>query len=67
MLAMMSLGVGEIFGSYFMGRFIDKFGSKNSSIVNMFLILAATLIVIYYLFRNDFGFLAFFMAFMWGF
>ena len=67
MLAMMALGVGEIFGSYIMGRFVDKFGPKNSSIVNMILIVLASSTVIYYLYRNDYGVLAYFMAFIWGF
>ena len=66
MLAMMALGVGEIFGSYIMGRFVDKLGPKNSSIVNMILIVIATGTVIYYLIRNEYGVLAYFMAFMWG-
>lgn len=67
MLAMMALGVGEIFGSYIMGRFVDKLGPKDSSIVNMILILIATSTVIFYLHRNEYGVLAFFMAFIWGF
>ena len=67
MLAMMALGVGEILGSYIMGRLVDKLGLKDSSLINMVLILIASSTVVYYLYRNDYGFLAYFMAFMWGF
>lgn len=66
MLAMIALGVGEIVGSYLMGRFVDKLGPKNSSFVNMVLIFVASATVVYYVHRNYYGFLAYFMAFMWG-
>jgi predicted MFS family arabinose efflux permease len=66
MLAMMALGVGEIIGAYLMGRFVDLLGPKTSCLVNMVLVLLSSLTVIYYLFRNDYGFLAYFMAFIWG-
>lgn len=67
MLAMMTLGFGEIFGAYIMGRIVDKFGLKDASIANMILILISTITVLIYIHRNTYGSLAYFMAFVWGF
>jgi len=67
MMAMMALGFGEIFGAYIMGRIVDKFGLKDASIANMVLILIAVITVLIYIHRNEYGSLAYFMAFIWGF
>ena len=39
MFAMTALGVGEIFGAIMMGYFVDKIGSKKSSLINVVLVL----------------------------
>ena len=39
MFAMTALGVGEIFGAVIMGYYVDKIGSKKSSLINIFLVL----------------------------
>jgi len=39
MLAMVSLGVGEIVGAIGMGMIVDKIGSKKSCWVNIFLVV----------------------------
>lgn len=39
MLAMVALGVGEIFGAIGMGIIVDKIGSKKSCWINVILIL----------------------------
>ncbi len=66
MNSMIALAVGEIVGSLTMGKFIDKIGLKNSSVINLFLILMAMGTVIYYLCRNHYGYFAYFMIFIWG-
>jgi predicted MFS family arabinose efflux permease len=48
MMAMISLGVGEILGGIGMGIIVDKIGSKKSCFVNIFFIfIAASLVILY--------------------
>jgi predicted MFS family arabinose efflux permease len=39
MLAMVSLGIGEIIGAIGMGIIVDKIGSKKSCWINVFLVI----------------------------
>ena len=67
MLAMVLFGVGEVLGCFFIGAFIDKLGSKISVIVNLFIILAMTLVSIAFIMIYKFNSLAWIMCFLWGF
>jgi predicted MFS family arabinose efflux permease len=49
MLAMVSLGLGEIVGSITMGLIVDKIGPKKACLVNVFLIFFQTLVVLIYI------------------
>lgn len=66
MLAMISLGVGEIIGSIFMGIVVDAIGSKKACFINLFFVSLQTGCVILYLYLNEYSWLAFAMTFLWG-
>jgi hypothetical protein len=66
MLAMVSLGVGEIVGSISMGLVVDHFGAKRSSFLNMFFIGSAAMLVVIYIYIDTFSWMAFLMTFLWG-
>ncbi|CDW89920.1 major facilitator superfamily protein [Stylonychia lemnae] len=67
MLAMVALGVGEISGAVIQGKLVDKYGTKNVCVLNMVLILVATIFVLNYLYLDDYSVFAFIMTFVWGF
>lgn len=67
MLAMVSLGFGEIFGSLIIGQVIDRIGSKRTSLINAVLILVADIVVLCFMLRRKYGPIAFVMTFLWGF
>lgn len=66
MLAMVSLGVGEIFGAVGMGYIVDHIGAKRSSILNMVMIAIAAFSVIVFLWMETYSWFAFLMTFLWG-
>ncbi|CDW79190.1 major facilitator superfamily protein [Stylonychia lemnae] len=66
MLAMVSLGVGEIVGAIGMGMIVDKIGSKKSCWVNIFLVILQTLAVLLFLYIDEYNWIAFMMTFLWG-
>ena len=43
---MIALGVGEVVGGILMGWFIDKYGSKKATILNLFIVLAMTAVTL---------------------
>ena len=67
MLAMVLFGFGEIFGCFFIGYFIDGYGSKFSVVVNLLIIIIMSLATLVFVWDFSFGFFAYFMCFMWGF
>lgn len=67
MLAMTVFGVGEVFGCFFIGFIIDRFGSKIATIVIMGIIFVMTALTFAYIGYWEFGPLAYFMCFAWGF
>eukprot|EP00347_Sterkiella_histriomuscorum_P023914 403332950 len=67
LFSMVSLGLGEIVGGFFIGQVIDKMGNKSASIINMVCVAIQTLVVILFLYRNKFSLMVFFMTFIWGF
>ena len=50
MLAMVSLGVGEIFGGIGMGLIVDKVGSKRACVLNIANVTTACCVVILYIY-----------------
>ena len=65
--AMIMFGLGEIFGCFFIGYIVDKFGSKIATYCNIFIMVFMTLITIIYCAVYEFNFLAYLMCFLWGF
>ncbi|TNV71880.1 hypothetical protein FGO68_gene9607 [Halteria grandinella] len=66
MFAMVAFGFGEIFGGLSIGQVVDRKGSKFASLVNMGYVLFTIALTLLYLNSPSYGFLVFFMAFMWG-
>lgn len=66
MLAMVALGGGEIVGAIGMGIVVDKIGTKKSCWINVFLVILQTGAVILYLLLNEYNWIAYLMAFLWG-
>jgi predicted MFS family arabinose efflux permease len=66
MLAMCSLGVGEIVGGIGMGIIVDKIGSKKSVWVNVVLIILQTILVAAFVYIDEYNALAYIMTFVWG-
>mmetsp|Transcript_26823 Transcript_26823/g.20086 ORF Transcript_26823/g.20086 Transcript_26823/m.20086 type:complete len:98 (-) Transcript_26823:303-596(-) len=66
MLAMSVFGVGEVFGCFFIGQIIDKFGSKAGTLVILGIIIIMTVLTISYIGYWNFGPLAYFMCLFWG-
>jgi predicted MFS family arabinose efflux permease len=66
MFAMVAFGFGEIVGGLSIGQVVDRKGSKIASLVNMAYVLFTVLLTGIYLHSPSYGFLVFFMSFMWG-
>lgn len=66
MLAMVTLGFGELLGAIVMARWVDKFGSKNCALINIFNIALASVIASIFVYRDTYDWLAFIMTLAWG-
>jgi len=66
MLAMVLFGVGEILGCFFIGFIVDRKGSKVATLFNLGIILIMGLTTIAFIEYYQYGWLAYFMCFMWG-
>jgi MFS family permease len=66
MLAMMTLGIGEIIGGIVMGYLVDRIGTKKACFINVFNITFTIMITAIYINQNSYSGLAFFMTFLWG-
>jgi len=67
MLAMMALGLGQIFGCFYTGFIVDKCGSKFAAKQNLMLLLLALLSVVLYLHKETYlPSYAYLMTFLWG-
>ena len=64
---MVAFGVGEILGGLFLGQIIDKIGNRAAAVANIVMIITQTIITLTYLYIFEYNWLAFGMAFMWGF
>lgn len=67
MLAMVGFGFGEILGCFFIGFIVDKFGSKVAAFCNVIIIIIMTIVTIAFIMVWEFNWLAWAMAFLWGF
>ncbi|CDW72896.1 major facilitator superfamily protein [Stylonychia lemnae] len=67
MLALVSLGAGEIAGSILSGWMIDKYGNKKTVIMNIFLVFIQTCLMIAFLIEYKYSWLTFVLTFTWGF
>ncbi len=67
LLAMVLFGVGEILGSFFIGFFIDKIGSKLTVFINLAIIAIMGGVTLGYILVEKWNVLAWFMCFFWGF
>ena len=65
--AMIAFGFGEIFGCFFIGYVVDKFGSKVAGGCNIVIMSVMTLVTIAYTIIYEFSYLGFVMCFLWGF
>jgi hypothetical protein len=67
MLAMVGFGFGEIFGGFFIGFIVDKFGSRLAIISNVLIMLTMFGVTIAFILSYEFNALAWAMCFLWGF
>jgi predicted MFS family arabinose efflux permease len=67
LLALIGLGIGEIFGSLIMGRILDKCSTRFTVYANALVTVSAYLVILAYARHATFsmGF-ACFMTFVWG-
>jgi len=66
MFAMVTLGAGEIVGAIGMGFIVDHIGAKKSCFINVILIILPTLCILAFIQVNEFNWMAYLMAFLWG-
>lgn len=64
---MVLFGFGEVFGCFFIGFIVDRFGSKTATIFNLLIIFTMIGVTIAFIVYYQFGILAFVMCFFWGF
>lgn len=64
---MIMFGIGEVMGCFFIGFFVDRYGSKVASAVNIILMTLMTIVTVAYCLQWEFNWLAFLMCFLWGF
>lgn len=67
MLAMVGFGFGEIFGGFFIGWVVDKYGSKVAILCNLVIILIMSGFTLGFIVQYEFNALAWIMCFLWGF
>ena len=68
LFTLVTLGIGEIIASLFIGLIIDKYREKPKIATHLVLIsiLAQTIMVVYFIGWGTFGFSAHLLSFLWG-
>ena len=66
MLAVVSLGFGEIVGSLSIGQVIDRAGNLTTSAITLLLIILQTFLTLSFVRSGTYGSLVFIMMFVWG-
>ena len=64
---MIMFGLGEILGCFFIGKIVDKFGSKKAAYANIVIMVLMVIITVVYILIFQFSVLAFILCFLWGF
>jgi len=64
--ALIFFGVGQSVSAILMGEFIDKFGSKKATFVNILVISVVLAITLVTIRRKVFDWTSFLMCFLWG-
>ena len=64
---MVGFGFGEIFGGFFIGWIVDKWGTKVAILCNLVIVLAMFGVTAAFIEINEFNALAWIMCFAWGF
>lgn len=67
MLAMVGFGLGEIFGGFFIGFIVDRWGTKTAIICNLIIILLMNAVTLVFIYQFEFNALPWIMCFLWGF
>jgi predicted MFS family arabinose efflux permease len=67
MLGMVSFGIGEIVGAFFIGLIIEKLGNRFTSVYILVILTMQTVITLVFIVENEYSWLAFIMTFIWGF
>ena len=67
LFGMVAFGCGEVSGGWLVGKFIDRFSSKTTSLLNVF--ICATMIISTCISINwmEYNWLSYFMCYCWGF
>ena len=63
---MIFFGVGELFGGQIMGFVVDKFGSKVTTLKNVFLAMLMTAVTFTSVDMCEYNYMTFIMCFVWG-
>ena len=64
---MIPLGIGEIFGCFYIGFIVDKYGSRVATLANIFNCFIMTAVTLVYCVNFNYTWVAYLMTFMWGF
>jgi predicted MFS family arabinose efflux permease len=67
MLAMIGIGVGELFGTLICGFVMDRFGPFFGMVYTMVTTVLAFVMLIIYVEQYEFSILTYFMILTWGF
>ena len=64
--AMIAFGIGELAGGLAIGKVVDTVGPKKACLLNTFSCVVMSVLTVYQVVSNRFGWVTFAMAFMWG-
>lgn len=66
LLTMISFGIGEVIGGFFMGWFLDRFNPKKGIITILIIIIVMIGITLWSIGIERYNFITFMMSFAWG-
>lgn len=66
MYAMMAFGIGELIGSLAIGEVVDRLGNRLASWLTIASVLTQTILILLFIYDNQFGVLAISLTFFWG-
>jgi predicted MFS family arabinose efflux permease len=65
--AMVFFGIGEIFGCFYIGFVVDRYGSKTATVCNIINVILMTLFTLSFTIYWEYSNMALIMCFLWGF